>query len=370
MGCRAGLPGAFFLQSRPLVHPEPVLFIRDHQAELMIIHVFADQCVCAEYSLAAAGFQLRQDRFPFLCLCAAGQQPAGDSRRFQKLFGVPVMLLCQDLCRSHHACLDTGLTGHIDSAEGNRRFSAAHIALHQPGHGGILPQVFRDLIQHPFLGRSRRKRKQFPVFFRAMIRSVQRNRRLPVASIHGDIKQVDEHSLKRKPAPGNPQVGFTGRKMGLPDRKIQFAQPVPEAEFIRQRFRAAVVHIVQRHADQFAEGSRRNLPDRPVNGSPSGLRHNHGILQHPPSVFDIHPPVKHDLIPGADIFGHPRLVEPADGHFPGRIGNRACNTGKTVKIAELQGFLKRSPDHHRPFLPGRARIHRAVILIPDRKRIQ
>ena len=141
-----------------LLHAETVLFVHDHEAQVLEIDLFFDQGVRADGQIGFAA----KDAAAGLALGAfverTGEQadavePAlGGRYRFsQKFAGREIVLRGKDLGGRHQGHLVAVFDGHQRGFKRDDGLAGAHVALQQPAHGPRLAHVADDLAKDPLL---------------------------------------------------------------------------------------------------------------------------------------------------------------------------------------------------------------------------
>ena len=90
----------------------------------------------------------------------AGQQRHIDVQLRHPFAELGVVLLGQHLGGRHKRPLQPRIDGGQEGSDRHHRLAAAHIPLHQPGHGLGLAHIGEQLAQHPLLSAGQLKRQQ------------------------------------------------------------------------------------------------------------------------------------------------------------------------------------------------------------------
>ena len=279
-----------------------------------------------------------------LCLQTADQQPAADAQGLQHGLCRFIMLPGQNLGRGHHCRLIPSLADHGNRAEGQCRFSAAHVALHQTAHGARAAQIISDFLKHAPLRTGRRKGHCPPEGLRGVLRQRDGHAILLVAAHQPQRSLIHQHLLEGQTAARPPEVLQVCREMRLTKRKIKLTQAMPQPECIGQRLRAAVVHLLQRLLHHRAEGLGRDALHRPVHRLDGRLRHPLRILHHRSVPADADAPKKHDALPHRQLLCHPWLVVPGQRQLAAAIRQRCRYAGNAMKPADLRGLRHHAHD--------------------------
>ena len=174
----------------------------------------------------------------------------------QPLAELAVVLLRQHLGGSHQGTLTAGINGGEQGGDGNNGLTAAHIPLHQPGHGLIADQVSVDLRQHPSLGCCEPERQQGEEGADAAAAgaTVQRwsGAAGELASALQQAQLQQQKLIEHQPATGERQGVPIAGAMDLPEGFPQGRQSLPLQECWRQRI-APATGCLQQGPDQAAQ---------------------------------------------------------------------------------------------------------------------
>ena len=219
-------------QSLSLFHPKSVLFICDHQCQLVILDLFLDQSMGSNYNICLFGCNLCIF-FPFLpgCVRSGKKQRMAEinSLFLQKLFHSLKMLSGKHLCRRHQHRLVAIFRSHDHSQKSQDCFAASHISLHQPGHQPMTAQVSFNLMPYILLG------------FCQSIRQIFNDLLCSPYSMHGKsidctlcfffqkahCKNKQQKLIKYQPSPGRDQLLHIFGKMNGRQCKIAVCQMIP-----------------------------------------------------------------------------------------------------------------------------------------------
>ncbi|VVN26570.1 hypothetical protein PS624_04614 [Pseudomonas fluorescens] len=160
---------AFLPQRQTLLHTEAMLFVDDHQREVLELHFVLEQRVGADHHRRAAG-DLFQRGDAVLALELAGQPRDVDAQRFEPALEGDEVLLGENLGRRHQRDLVTGLQRLQCSEGGDHGFARADVALNQPQHRFVLAEVVGDFIADALLGAGRVEAKIRQIFRRQFFR--------------------------------------------------------------------------------------------------------------------------------------------------------------------------------------------------------
>ena len=240
----------------------------------------------------------------------AGQQAAAKPQRGKETAGALQVLAGQDLGGGHQRCLKAGQMGQVQRPEGDGRLAAAHVPLHKAGHGGILPKVRCDLVQHPFLRGGRREGKGSPETRRPLRREGEGGGLLLFApqAVHGGL--IQKQVLKVEPAAREGQGLFVFGAVGSADGVRSAHEAVAEEGFPGQGLGTQGRDSLKRLPHEARVGFPGNALDGPVLGDQRPFLFDGGRHQHGPSLINAHPPVqKHRPFRGQQVLD-PGLVEP------------------------------------------------------------
>ena len=260
------------------------------------------------------------------------------------------MLPCQHLRGGHQRRLRPGLHRHEHRAEGNGRFAAAHVSLHQPGHGPLSPHIFPNFQKHPLLRPGGRETQLLPIFRFRPLGNFQGHAGSNAAAEQGQGHLIQQQFFKGDAPPGRVQRLPTFREMGAAHGEVSLAQAVFPLQSLRQLVRPLALANRQRPFHQLPkhllghagnglvhgqnllagfDGGRNQLQRPPANlrlavqqqlPSPGQLFFQPGrIVPHSHQGFravgDIHP--GNQKPPGPLFGGVPRHLHPVGGAFPG-----------------------------------------------------
>ena len=136
-------------QLGPLAHAEAVLFIGDHQSQVMEHGTVRQQGVGTHRQIDFAGSKLLPNQPLFLGGHGAGEQRHTDAHRLKNMTEGLKMLLRQNFRGSHQGALLSVLRSAVSRRGGYHSLAAAHITLHQPVHGRAFTKIRRDFV-HSF----------------------------------------------------------------------------------------------------------------------------------------------------------------------------------------------------------------------------
>ena len=141
------------------MHPEPVLFVDDHQGQALEHHLLLEDGVGAHHHLDAAVGNGGQRLLPRLALLLARQPAHLDAEGCQPVGEVDGVLFGQQFGRRHQPHLAAVAYGLQRRQGRDQRLAGAHVPLHQPHHGMAALQILADLGHHPVLGPGRLERQ-------------------------------------------------------------------------------------------------------------------------------------------------------------------------------------------------------------------
>ena len=146
-------------QLGPLAHAEAVLFIGDHQSQVMEHGAVRQQGVGPHRQIDFAGSKLLPNQPLFLGGHGAGEQRHPDAHWLKNLAEGLKMLLRQDFRGGHQCALLAVLGGAVSRRGGYHSLAAAHVALDQPVHGAAFAEIRQNFLHRPPLGSRQGKRQ-------------------------------------------------------------------------------------------------------------------------------------------------------------------------------------------------------------------
>ena len=148
-------------QFGPLLHPKPVLFVDDREAQAVKRHCRLYERMRTNEYMDITCRQPLQYLFARLTLYTARKESHPQTERRCQLTNPQKMLLRQNLRRRHQACLKTIVDGHEHTHEPDDRLTTAYIPLQQAVHLPAAAQIAAYFPQHPLLGIGQRERQYF-----------------------------------------------------------------------------------------------------------------------------------------------------------------------------------------------------------------
>ena len=145
LGCRLAP------QFRSLCHAEAVLLVNHDEAEARELHRVLDDSMRSHQYMHLARSKTLQNLLAFLAFHDAREQFHAHRHVAKKLFYRGKMLLGENLCRSHDACLIVVVYGYQHRHQGHKRLSRAHVSLQQTVHLLARNHVFPYFADNPFL---------------------------------------------------------------------------------------------------------------------------------------------------------------------------------------------------------------------------
>ena len=245
----------------------------------------------------------------------------------------------EDLGGRHHGALPAGLMAQGDGAEGDGGLAAAHVPLHQPAHGGLLPEVGGDFAQDAPLRAGGREGEALPVRVLRAFGDSQRDARFALAPGHGQGRLEHQHLFKGQAPPGQLQGLEIVGEVRLADGVVQFAQAVAQAQAVGEGLRAAAVHRGQGPLHDLPEALRRDAFHGPVHRQDLRPGDHGGVLQGAASVLLGQAAVEHDRPAHGQVLHHPGLVEPDQGQAAVLRAEAGCDPGQAAERAELRRVL-------------------------------
>ncbi len=139
-------------QKAALANAEAVLFVDDPQPQPTELDPLLEDGMSADHQVDASVADLLQHFRLFPGRSRTGEQNRAQAELRQPVTELQVVLFCQDFGWSDHCHLGIVLDGQQSGHEGNDRFAAPHVPLHQTVHRMGRHQILLDLPQHPALG--------------------------------------------------------------------------------------------------------------------------------------------------------------------------------------------------------------------------
>ncbi len=139
-----------------MLHAETMLFVDDHQCEVLELHFILEQRVGAHHHRCTCG-DLFQRRRADLALELTRQPCHFQAERFEPALERDEMLFGEDLGGRHQRHLVTGFQCLQGGEGGDHGLARTHVALDQPQHRFVLAEVIGNFIAHALLGACRRK---------------------------------------------------------------------------------------------------------------------------------------------------------------------------------------------------------------------
>ncbi|MNB92028.1 hypothetical protein D3C75_391200 [compost metagenome] len=240
---RAHAPAdAFLPQGQTLLYAETVLFVDDHQCQVLELHFVLEQRVGADHHRRAAG-DLLQRGDAVLALELAGQPRDFNAQRLEPALEGDEVLLGENLGGRHQRNLITGLQRLQRGKGGDHGFAGADIALDQPQHRFVLAEVIGDFVANPLLGTGRAEAEVGQVFgwqlgsfgHRGRTQGAHAFTKALLRQLMG--QQFFESQTVLRPVVTEGQfidVGIGGRVVQVADRIGQRRQLVVAGQFARQ----------------------------------------------------------------------------------------------------------------------------------------
>ena len=127
---------SFICQSFSLTHTKPVLFIRNHKSQTVILHIFLNQRMSADDNLSAAALDIRFRQTLFFCCHGTREQNRNERNLmlFQYLFYRFKMLSGKHFRRHHQRSLAAVAAGHNQCQHSKNSLTGTNISLYQPTH--------------------------------------------------------------------------------------------------------------------------------------------------------------------------------------------------------------------------------------------
>ena len=221
-------------QGRPLVHAEAVLLVGNHQPQLPEHRGLGQQGVGAHRHRRRAVGQL----FPGLPLLplghGAGEQYRFHAQRRKQPGKGRRVLLRQNFRGSHQRRLAAVPGGQIGGGRRHHGFTAAHVALNQPVHGGAPAEIPADIRNRPPLGAGEGEGQRIQEGRQVQIGVGGGFHRLPGRPHHGKAGGEYEKFLEGHPPPGLPDLLHVPGHMDGPVGPVRREQVVALPDLRRQ----------------------------------------------------------------------------------------------------------------------------------------
>ena len=149
--------GGFCPEPGALFNAETMLFVDDHEAELVELYVVFDECVGAYDELGFAGGNALLDAFLLGGLEAADEEFDGDVKSVEHAEKGVVVLGGENFGRRHEAGLAPVVECKEHAHEGDEGFPASDIALQEAVHLVAGAHVLAYFLDYAFLGIGERK---------------------------------------------------------------------------------------------------------------------------------------------------------------------------------------------------------------------
>ena len=142
---------SFAEQSIALPDTEAMLFIDNDEAQTGKLHRIFNQRMGPHQNMQSPIGEIGQHAASIGTGRGTGQEFDGDLQRRQPPAEGAVMLLGKDLRRRHQSALPTSIDSVQKRSDSDDGFAAAHVALHQSGHGFGFAEISLDFGQNTLL---------------------------------------------------------------------------------------------------------------------------------------------------------------------------------------------------------------------------
>src|SRR5580658_1370154 len=138
-----------------------MLLVDYDKTEVLKFHSILNQRVRPDDELSVASRNVATHITLAVWFERPGQEHNAVAGAFQNLASGKIMLLRQNLGRSHQCDLTAIFHGDNRGLKGHKGFARPHVALEQTPHGAWRLHISRDFLQHPLLRCRRMKRQYF-----------------------------------------------------------------------------------------------------------------------------------------------------------------------------------------------------------------
>ena len=319
-------PPGFPDESGALLDAETVLFVRDDQAEIAVLHIGAEKGVGADDQIKFAGLQRRFD-LPFLLrsggtgklsdVHAEGGEHTGQSLK---------VLLCQNLGGSHKCAAQAVLPYIPDERGGDQSFAAAHIALYQTIHHDPGLHICRGLLNGTPLGTGGGEGKTRPEFLQFHRGQADAAVPYPLTADPTQRAGEDEEFLENQAPARQFQRTEVGGEVdvliGIASLNQLIALPHRFGQNLRQQPGAAVKALPDTlHQNALIQPGAQavNRHDAPGDAVLHALPFIDGIDQAAAGTFHLNLPIKDTAVTAVKRIFHIGLIEICDVNFAALI---------------------------------------------------
>ena len=230
--------GRFSLGAEPaaLAHAEAVLLVGDHQPQIGKNRALGNERMGAHHNLALPGGNALPDLPLFLRRLGARQQGHRNAQRLEQPAKRLVVLLRENLCRSHQGRLGPVSGRAIGGGRRHHGLAAAHVSLDQPVHGAASAEIPQNLLHRPFLRPCEGKGQALIEFLHPKISVCRNLLHGPGGAHQRQARGEYEELLKNQPFPGLLRLGHIHRCMDRPIGLLRRKNAVAFPDFRRQDF--------------------------------------------------------------------------------------------------------------------------------------
>ena len=363
-------PFALFGQRASLAHSEPVLLVRDDEAQFIEPDVFGQEGMCADDEIDVPVSKRCLDALLLRRRRAAGQEFDRDAGVPEEVLHGREVLFREDLGRRHHGGLVPVLRRHIDERGSDHRLAGTDVALDEAIHEEPALHVLYTGFHRTLLS-ARGFKGQEPVeLFGTVVPQDDVRPRLVVLPQHAHAELEVQQLFKNESPPGLHHPFHRGREVDLLQRLFQREEAVlfPEvigqglfgkAPVLGEGFFHAAFDVLRRHVFRGAIDG----PDAALLPDVFDVRRQH--LPHVP--FEGHLAVEEELFAGFQFGGRILVVEDEDLHGSRGIEHSAFEDRDAASGAEpgrcrpdggpdthffLRQFCSKDGDRRRPVLIG------------------
>ena len=152
--------GTLRAQGIALAHAKAVLFVDDHERQVLKIHVFGQHGMRTKEHVKLARFQLHMDALALPRRCGARQECPGYAGLREQRAGLIGILTSQHARRRHDAGLGAAIDGYGQRTGGNGRLAGTDVAQQQTVHDArIIAHIMQNILECGLLLVAQRKRQ-------------------------------------------------------------------------------------------------------------------------------------------------------------------------------------------------------------------
>ena len=152
--------GTLRAQGVALAHAKAVLFVDDHERQMLKIHVFGKHGMGTKEHVKLARFQLHMDAFALRRRRGARQERPGHAGLREQRAGLIGILTSQHARRRHDAGLGAAIDGYGQRTGGNGCLTGTDVAQQQTVHNArIIAHIVQNILECGLLLVAQRKRQ-------------------------------------------------------------------------------------------------------------------------------------------------------------------------------------------------------------------